>query len=324
MSVLRRVEDEPPRTRLDYLRHIVADSIVPFEVSIDPERDLRAEILTGSVGMVHVTKINAATTLQAFRTRRLIRMSDPELLKIDVLVRGDAVFAQGDREAGLGPGDFTFLDLSRPCEVAERSDDHEVVAVKFPRAALSLGHNDLERLTAVPISGREGLGAPISSLARHLARHLEGYGPTEGGRLATALMDLLVVALAERLDRVAMIAPETRRRALLASVQSFIGKRLGDPALSPSMIAAAHHISLRYLYKLFDGQDATVGGWIRASRLERCRRDLLDPALSDWSVSAIGARWGLTDASHFSRVFRAAYGLPPAEYRLTARPSNPR
>jgi AraC-like DNA-binding protein len=35
-------------------------------------------------------------------------------------------------------------------------------------------------------------------------------------------------------------------------------------------------------------------------------------------VSAIAARWGLIDAAHFGRLFRAAYGLPPAEYRLTA------
>lgn len=35
-------------------------------------------------------------------------------------------------------------------------------------------------------------------------------------------------------------------------------------------------------------------------------------------MSAIAARWGLVDAAHFSRLFRAAYGLPPTEYRLTA------
>jgi AraC-like DNA-binding protein len=34
-------------------------------------------------------------------------------------------------------------------------------------------------------------------------------------------------------------------------------------------------------------------------------------------VSAIAARWGLMDAAHFSRAFRAAYGLPPAEYRMS-------
>jgi AraC-like DNA-binding protein len=315
MGTLTRLEDGPARIRLDdFLAHRPS----PLEVRIDARHDPRARILTGRAGMVDITSQVMGPPHQAFRSPRLIRASDPEQFKIHVMVRGRAVWAQGGREAELSPGDFTLVDLSRPCRGADRDDVHRCVAVMFPHAALPLRHNELGRLTAVPISGRDGLGVSISSLARHLGRRLDGFGPSDGARLAAALMDLLIVAFAERLDRVGAIAPDTRRRALLASVQSFIDKRLGDPALSPSMIAAAHHISLRYLYKLFEGQDATVGGWIRARRLERCRQDLLDPALSHWSVSAIAARWGLTDPTHFSRVFRAVYGRPPAEYRLTA------
>jgi AraC-like DNA-binding protein len=41
-------------------------------------------------------------------------------------------------------------------------------------------------------------------------------------------------------------------------------------------------------------------------------------------VSAIAARWGLVDPAHFSRRFRAAYGVPPLEYRRTmGRASSP-
>jgi AraC-like DNA-binding protein len=316
MSVLIRVEDEPPRTRLDYFQHVVADTIVPFGLHIDASRDLRAQILTGPVGAVHVTKVSAPP-MMASRTARLIRVSDPELFKIDVQVRGRTVFAQGDREAVLARGDFTLMDLSRPCRLVDREDEHEVLAVKFPHTALPLRHSELARLTAVPISGRDGLGVPISSLARQLAQKLEDYGPTEGARLAAALMDLLVVALAERLGRLPALVPDTRRRALLASVLSYVDRRLGDPGLSPSAVAAAHHVSLRQLYRLFDSQSMGVAGWIRQRRLERCRRDLLDPAFAHWSVSAIAARWGLMDAAHFSRAFRAAYGLPPAEYRMS-------
>ncbi len=33
-------------------------------------------------------------------------------------------------------------------------------------------------------------------------------------------------------------------------------------------------------------------------------------------------RWGMPDAAHFSRTFRAAYGAPPAEFRVrSARPA---
>jgi AraC-like DNA-binding protein len=35
-------------------------------------------------------------------------------------------------------------------------------------------------------------------------------------------------------------------------------------------------------------------------------------------VSAVAARWGLVNAAHFSRAFRAAYGLSPVEYRAMA------
>jgi AraC-like DNA-binding protein len=40
-----------------------------------------------------------------------------------------------------------------------------------------------------------------------------------------------------------------------------------------------------------------------------------DPAHADRSVSEIGARWGLPDAPHFSRVFKGAYGMSPRQFR---------
>ena len=62
-----------------------------------------------------------------------------------------------------------------------------------------------------------------------------------------------------------------------------------------------------------------MAGWIRGRRLERCRRDLADPALASRPVAAIAARWGFSSAADFSRAFRAVHGLPPAEYRMSAR-----
>jgi AraC-like DNA-binding protein len=313
-SVLIRIEDEPPATRLDYLRSTLASTFAPFDVRVDADGPLRASIHTGQVGTVAVTKVSGPR-MDARRTAKLIRVSDPEMFKIDVQARGRTVFAQNGCEAALLPGDFTLVDLSRPLRVRDVGDVHEVVAVQFPRAALPLRHDELARLTAVRVRGRDNLGAPISALARHLAGRLGDYGATDGTRLSAALMDLLIVALAERLDRGTAVSFATRRRALLVSVQAFIEGRLTDPRLSPSGIAAAHHISLRSLQKLFEDQETTAGQWIRERRLRRCRRDLLDPALSDLPVSAIAYRWGFADAPHFTRVFRDAYGYPPGEYR---------
>jgi AraC-like DNA-binding protein len=87
-----------------------------------------------------------------------------------------------------------------------------------------------------------------------------------------------------------------------------------DPGASFESLRT-HHISLRLLHKLFEEQGTSVGRWIRERRLERCRRDLRDPAMSDLPASAIALGWGFADAAHFSRVFREAYGCPPGEYR---------
>jgi AraC-like DNA-binding protein len=102
---------------------------------------------------------------------------------------------------------------------------------------------------------------------------------------------------------------------LLLRIHAFIEQHLGEADLSPGIVAAAHHVSVRYLHRLFEAQDTTVAAWIRRRRLERCRRDLADPAFGAVPVSAVAARWGIADPAHFSRLFRRAYGLPPAEYR---------
>ncbi|MGW9499321.1 helix-turn-helix domain-containing protein [Streptomyces prasinus] len=46
-----------------------------------------------------------------------------------------------------------------------------------------------------------------------------------------------------------------------------------------------------------------------------CHRDLTDPRLRSRSIRAIATRWGFVDAAHFSRAFRAAYGVSPRDHR---------
>jgi len=51
-----------------------------------------------------------------------------------------------------------------------------------------------------------------------------------------------------------------------------------------------------------------------ASAIAR-RLDLTNPRLNARPIQAIAARWGFTDPAHFSRLFRAAHGIPPRDHR---------
>ncbi|MET8996010.1 helix-turn-helix domain-containing protein [Amycolatopsis sp. NPDC004169] len=132
-------------------------------------------------------------------------------------------------------------------------------------------------------------------------------GPAEVTRLSPLLFDALTEALARD--------PVSGELTLVARIQAFIAGNLGDPGLTPETIAAAHHISVRYLQKLFQQEGRTVAGWIRRRRLEQCRRDLADPRLAGRSITAIAARWGFASPAHFSHAFRGAYGVSPRQFR---------
>lgn len=321
MSVLVQATDVPVASRMDYWRQVVEELLGPLEVQAPPDGlDGRDRLLVGEAGAVRVADLAAGQAGGARRTAAHVRRLDLDVCKLDVLVRGHGVVVQDGREAWLGPGDFTLVDLSRPVHLA--MSPMRMVSVVFPRALLPLRPADAAGLTALRFPGDHGTGALVSALAHRLPAHLDEVGTADGARLGTAVLDLLTVALTARLDRPDQVPSETRQRALLQRIHAFVEQRLGDPELTPATIAGAHYISVRYLYKLFEGEPAGVAGWVRQRRLERCRRDLLDPALAARPVSAIAARWGLVNASHFSRAFRAAYGLSPVEYRTLAdRPS---
>jgi AraC-like DNA-binding protein len=314
MSMVLRAADAPAASRVDYWRHVLDETLGPLEMAMPPAPG--DQLLIGDAGAVRVAELTAGRPGGASRGRQQIRRLDLEVCKVDVLARGRGAVAQGGREASLRPGDFTFVDLSRPA--TWRMSAMRLVAVVFPRVLLPLRPDEVAKLSALRFPGDEGIGALVSSLARQLVRRLDDRAVADGARLGGAVLDLFTVALATRLDRADQVPPATRQRALLQRIHAFVEARLGDPGLSPATIAAAHHISVRSLYQLFEAEQTGVAGWIRGRRLERCRRDLLDPAMAARPVSAIAARHGLPNAAHFSRAFRAAYGLSPVEYRTMA------
>jgi AraC-like DNA-binding protein len=311
MTVTFRAATEPARSRRDYWQHVVSEAMGPLHLQVLGEVGERDRLVLGDLGPVRVGDLETEQPGGANRRARHLRPSDPDLCKIDVVADGQGVIEQDGRQATLRTGDLAVVDLTRPVRWSMSAS--RVIAVVFPRSLVPLRRDELDQLTAVTVSGQRGLGSVVSTLARSLADQLPGSDPAAGPRLGTAVVDVFTAVLAGRLDRAVPAA--NRQRALLLQIQAHVEQRLGDPTLSPSAIAEAHFISVRYLHKLFEGGAETVTGWIRRRRLERCRRDLLDPALRGRPVSAIGARWGMPNPAHFSRAFRAAYGVPPVEFR---------
>ena len=312
MTIRFRTEDEPAKTRLDYWQHVMGSALAPYEFKA-PGGNIRGQIHHAEIGPVTMLDMQG-TTMTASRTTDLIRKSDLGLWKIDLNIRGQGIFEQDGRESALRPGEFLLMDLGRPSHVAIEPA-YEGSLVVFPRSLLPVRHKETRDLTAVRFSAREPYAALVTSLVQQLHGSLDAYESTCDTRISAAFLDLLALAVATRLDRASAVPAGSRQQAMTLRIRAFIDQHLGDPALSPGVIAAAHHISVRTLHKLYEAEEQTITASIRHRRLERCRQDLLNPSLRDRPASAVGARWGFPDATTFSRTFRHAYGLPPGEYR---------
>ncbi|MER7246947.1 helix-turn-helix transcriptional regulator [Kribbella sp. NPDC000426] len=164
------------------------------------------------------------------------------------------------------------------------------------------------------------MGRLLTGFLTQLAQDNTSYTPHDAVRLGTVGLDLVTATLAHFLERDDDIPADSRQRVLYLRITAFIEHHLGDTTLTAGEIAAAHHISVRSLHRLFQQHGMTVRTWVRGQRLERCRRDLADPLRHRVPIQAIAARWGFAHPADFTRAFRALHGITPSDYRSQALP----
>ncbi|WDZ87835.1 helix-turn-helix domain-containing protein [Micromonospora cathayae] len=322
-------QDLPAAERFDWWREWTRQSMMPTVIDRDGDHHgFHARCRMIDLGPVEVIQ-HEFQSIRYHRDRRLIQQSDPETLHLALSLRGNLGVAADGRESLVRGDDFVLYDSSRPLVGWASGDDGgsgdgdviRHILINIPRPRLPLPARQIDRLAVTPMPARHGVGPLLAGYLTTLVRHADRYRPTDALRLATVTVDLVTALCAQYTDTEAAVPIDSRHRVVQARIHDFLQRRLGDPELGPGMIAAAHHISLRHLHKLFHDQGMTVAGRIRELRLERCRADLADPHLSGRPVHAIARRWGFTNSAHFSRLFRATYGMPPGEYRDLAYPA---
>ncbi|MGP3975654.1 helix-turn-helix domain-containing protein [Streptomyces sp. 8N114] len=304
----------PKADALSAWEEIIRDAVMPTDFRLVGIKTFRGSFATASLGPVQISRM-AYSSFCSIRTQRLIRVSDPECLQFALARSGPHVIEQNRSNASARPGELLLFDSSRPFDSYA---DGEALLLQIPRRVLPLRAHRLDRVIARPLPGTQGTGRLLAEFLTRMAR--DGYSRTtqDAARLGTVALDLAAAVLADHLDRAAEIPADSRQRALYLCVTAFVQRRLGDPTLTPGEVAAAHHISLRSLHRLFQQHGTSIGSWIRNRRLEHCRQDLADPRERRTPIHAIAARWGFPRPGDFTRAFRAAYGTTPSDYRHRA------
>jgi AraC family transcriptional regulator, positive regulator of tynA and feaB len=240
-----------------------------------------------------------------------IRRSDATYFGILFEIEGREVIRQGDWEAVLAPGDFVLWDSEREMEFRVADRLHKLTLL-VPKARMHGVLPNAESYAGRIVRGGGLASGIIADSLGRLAREFISLDENEADAVIDPLLNLLGAALLITKSGAGQLPAHKHDFARFCR---YIERSLADVALTPRKIAEAHHVSLRYLHAIFAKESTTVGNWIRRRRLSHCRRELLRSG-EGRTIIEIAFRWGFNDAAHFSRVFKAQYGISPRQTRL--------
>lgn len=305
------VLDSPETTDLLSWRTAISQAVVPLDIQAHGSAPFVGRYRQACVGEVKFFDLQT-TAHTVRRTPALITAEQPKFYKMSLQLSGRARLEQSDRTAELHPGDLAVYDTQHPYTLSFPEPSRAMVMI-FPQEMVELTAEEVAQVTAVRFPGERGLGRLINPFFAELGSNLDQLGGAYSSRLVHSALDLMMTMLAEELHSREQSVSGTG--SLARRIREYILRNLADESLTPAAVAGAHFISLRYLYTLFSGEGQTVSAWIRSQRLAHIRRDLADPIYAQRPVSWIAGQWGLHDAAHFSRLFKAEHGQSPTSYR---------
>lgn len=235
-----------------------------------------------------------------------------DFYKLVLQLRGRAFIHQRDRSFHLQPGDWSLYDPQVPYSITNY-DRATLLVVQVPRQKLKGFKVPNLHTCEARNSGVAGLHTVFASYLRSLSEQLPRLPDGVGQTVGESVLGLLASTLFDYQDRGSEhpALPVVLRQRVMQYIQT----HLAEPDLSIERIALAMHCSKRYLHFVFEGDDCSLERHIWLTRLERCMAALRAEGNQLRSISEVAFACGFSSSAHFSRMFKAQFGMPPSEYR---------
>ncbi|GAA3222007.1 helix-turn-helix domain-containing protein [Actinocorallia longicatena] len=250
--------------------------------------------------------------MRIWRTPRHARSDSSNTVSVITQSSGTGAFSWNGHQQHVATGSLALAHKTAGYEYGWSGSG---LSLAFMVDAERLGLPEHMVRTAIPLLSTSSITPLLLSHLRALHRDADRLSADEGadaiGDATLALTRALVASVGTRGATRRGIAEETALTRILAHVRT----HLADPHLTPQRIAHAHAISLRTLYRICEEGGISLEQWIIHRRLDGARRDLAAPEHAHRAIDSIARSWGFTHPAHFSRRFRAVYGMAPREWR---------
>jgi AraC family transcriptional regulator, positive regulator of tynA and feaB len=298
---------------------VVSQLYASMEVRVRGMPEFEGEITHCLLDDLDLTHVIADYEI-ASRTRSHIARDVRQSCVFLFVRNGPMTLEQFGREALLDSHSCSLVDLGSPY-VLKHSGVTDTFFLKAAEVVLRSKFKNVQSHCAVARPIGTGMGRIAADLIASLVQNAGDAGDEVAARLAAQILDILALAFeagpGDLPEGPSLAKAAVRRRAL-----AYIDRRISDTALDPAMVAAAIGVSTRYLHRVFESSEQSVGTYIRARRLERARADLVDEKMCRRSISEIALRNGFANQSSFATTFKKEFGVSPRNIRAAAQPQD--
>jgi AraC-like DNA-binding protein len=289
MDVLSTDLLEPAR-RFAFWSEVVCRTFTKLDCRTADRARFRAKLCSRCIGEISVARVEA-TSSGVTRTTNLIRSNHDDAHIVMLQISGAARVLQGEHSCSMAPGELDIVQADRPY-VLDFPGSFSQYVIKLPRSTQPVG---------------AAISATAARLVRSLSREL-----LDPDVEPDVICDEVAVRAIE-----AMLCGQSQPSMpcghyadVYSAAIAVIREKMFEPLMGRDHVANELGVSVRTLARSFARHGTTFDRSLWNCRLEAAYESLLSHR-SGASVTEVALRYGFSDSSHFTRRFKARYGVTP-------------
>ena len=317
-AVNRWCTDEvEPHDRFDYWREVRSKGL--FGVTAELERERRGDFY----GEFSLRQLGGGGLVELKASHYTVERSASDIARAP----GDAIcvyqqLGSGSWFGGMRGGDFAIPNGSFATSHSDQpyrtvplgAGGFHLRILKIPVTSLPTPDKRVRELSARTF-GDATLAPLLGACFADLGAAAAGDDSDADATSASLVQALAHLALIER----GIVRPGSRhgqaalRTARLSQARHLIARHLQNPELAPTMVADQLGVSVRHLHMLFETATKSFSQTVTGERLKQSRRLLREAP--DRLIADIASSCGFESLATYYRVFNAAYGMAPGDFR---------